>query len=117
MAVRTMAGGDEVLDGGKEFDVVDNKGDIGVLDDRDKEMGAFGGDGSHSPNLRLLDIAIIGRKEEVVDASGMASLSSSGGKVDGRGQVVQNGMGIRRRSVTSLKIHFHCTIVRVIKLN
>lgn len=42
-----LAGGDEPLGGGKEFGVFDDKGgkDIGVLDDRDKEMGAFDGDG------------------------------------------------------------------------
>lgn len=42
-----LAGGDGALGGGKEFGVFDDKGDkdIGVLDDRDNEMGAFDCDG------------------------------------------------------------------------
>jgi hypothetical protein len=63
-----LAGGDEALGSGKEFGVFDDKGgeDIGVLDDRDKEMGAFDGDGR-------------GKETGVFDDKGEVGVSDDGG--------------------------------------
>jgi hypothetical protein len=84
-----LAGGDEALGDGKEFGVFDDKGgkDIGMLDDRDKEMGAFDCDGRGEEtgvfdNGGVEEVGVLdkgGKETGIFDDKGEVGVSNDGG--------------------------------------
>jgi hypothetical protein len=87
-----LAGGDEALEGGKVFGVFDDKGgkEIEVLDDKDKDMGAFDCDGRgeetgvfNDPGGTEEEVGVSdeegGKETGIFDDNGEVGVSDDGG--------------------------------------